>query len=260
MNRPHSKPRPAIAYVRVSTDRQELGPEAQRAAIEGFAAREGLRVVAWHEDRLSGATPIEDRPGLLAALGALRDRGAVALVVAKRDRLARDPGVCALVEAAASRAHARLLAATGSNDDTPEAEAMRGIADVFARLERRMIGQRTRDALRAKRAKGEPVGRAPFGMRWNAGTLEPEPSEQRAINRILALNKRGTSVRQIADTLNAEKISARDGAAWSRTTVHRVIARARPTKKPKRSKPSTNEPAPWLSAEARAAFEAITSS
>ena len=218
--------RRAIAYVRVSTDRQELGPEAQRAAIKAFASREGLTIAAWHEDRLSGATPIEERPGLVDALSSLREHGACALVVAKRDRLARDPGLCAIVEGLAARTRARVLAASGSNEDTAEAEAMRGIADVFARLERRMIGQRTSAALQAKRAKGEPVGRAPYGSRWNAGALEPEPAEQRVIRRILTLRKAGRSVRAVADALNEQGTTARAGAPWSKTTVHRVLARA----------------------------------
>ena len=36
--------------MRVSTDEQALGPEAQREAIMAFAAREGLTVASWHED------------------------------------------------------------------------------------------------------------------------------------------------------------------------------------------------------------------
>jgi len=53
----------AVAYLRVSTDRQELGPEAQRAAIEAWATREGVTVAAWHvEAGVSGAAPIADRP------------------------------------------------------------------------------------------------------------------------------------------------------------------------------------------------------
>jgi DNA invertase Pin-like site-specific DNA recombinase len=37
----------AVGYVRVSTSKQELGPEVQRKQIAAYAARHGLRVVAW---------------------------------------------------------------------------------------------------------------------------------------------------------------------------------------------------------------------
>ena len=58
----------AVAYLRVSTEDQNLGPEAQRAAIERWAAGREVTVAVWFEDRLSGATAVEDRPGLVAAL------------------------------------------------------------------------------------------------------------------------------------------------------------------------------------------------
>ena len=95
-------PSVAVAYLRVSTDEQHLGPEAQRAQIVAWAAREGVTVVGWHTDSdVSGAAGIEARPGLVAALGSLRPMGAGVLVVAKRDRLARDVYVALGIERAA---------------------------------------------------------------------------------------------------------------------------------------------------------------
>ena len=41
----------AVAYLRVSTEDQALGPEAQRAAIEAWAARQGVQVLSWHLDQ-----------------------------------------------------------------------------------------------------------------------------------------------------------------------------------------------------------------
>src|SRR5438093_5278865 len=92
-------PRLAVAYLRCSTSEQHLSPEAQRAQIEAWAAREGVRVAAWHVDAdESGAAAIEDRPALCAALAALRELGAGRLAVAKRDRGARDVVIAATVE------------------------------------------------------------------------------------------------------------------------------------------------------------------
>ncbi len=79
----------AVAYIRVSTDEQRLGPEAQRAAVEAWAAREGISVAAWHVDQgVSGGSDLGDRPALVAALGELRALGAGVLV----DRQAGPPG------------------------------------------------------------------------------------------------------------------------------------------------------------------------
>jgi DNA invertase Pin-like site-specific DNA recombinase len=102
-------PKVAVAYLRVSTQEQDLGPEAQRAAIEAWAARQGVRVVSYFEDRLSGGSKVEDRPAMLEAFGALRTAGAGLLVAAKRDRIARDVVVAATVEQMARDLGARVV-------------------------------------------------------------------------------------------------------------------------------------------------------
>jgi DNA invertase Pin-like site-specific DNA recombinase len=84
-------PKIAVAYLRVSTEDQSLGPEAQSAAIVTWAQREGIRIARWCSDQgVSGAMEPEQRPAFMEAMGALREHNAGVLVVAKRDRLARD--------------------------------------------------------------------------------------------------------------------------------------------------------------------------
>jgi len=178
----------AIGYVRVSTDEQRLGSEAQRASIEAWAAREGVSVVAWHVDEgVSGATPIERRPALAAALATLREHCAGVLVVAKRDRVARDVVVASMVERAATSAGARLVSADGTgNGDTPADAFMRTAVDGAAAYERGLIRARTTAALAAKRAKGERTGSVPFGCRLAADGVRVPTSGSRASLRALA--------------------------------------------------------------------------
>jgi len=77
-----------VGYLRVSTEEQTLGPEAQRAALEGWCTTNGAELVAVHVDQgISGGADLEKRTGLLAALAALKAHGAGVLLVAKRDRL-----------------------------------------------------------------------------------------------------------------------------------------------------------------------------
>ena len=156
----------AVGYCRVSTDDQRLGPEAQRAAIEAWSAREGVTVVAWHTDHgVSGAAPIEARSGLLAALSALREHGAGLLLVAKRDRVARDVGVAIAVERAASTAGAVLVSVDGTgNGDSPADAFMRTIVSGAAAYERDLIRARTKAALAVKAGRGERVGSIPYGF------------------------------------------------------------------------------------------------
>lgn len=218
----------AVAYLRVSTDDQALGPEAQRAAIDRWAAAAGVVVVSWHEDRgVSGGASLDKRPALLEALEAAKVAGAGVIVVAKRDRLARDPIVAAMTEAAAARIGARVTSAAGEGEgDDPAALLMRRMVDAFAEYERHLIKARTKAALAVKRARGERVGALPIGFRAGEGpALEADASEAATVARVRELRAAGVSVRAIAATLNAEGHRAR-GATWHPTTVARLLARA----------------------------------
>lgn len=223
-------PRVAVAYVRVSTDDQALGPEAQRAAIEAWAAREGVQVGAWFADvGVSGATPLAERPGLLAAVTALRELGAGVLIVAKRDRVARDVLVATMTERAALAAGARLVSADGTgNGETPADAFMRTILSGAAEYERELIRARTRDALGVKRSRGERVGAVPYGYRVAADgvRLELAPAEQATIARARELRADGWSLREVAASLTAEGRKSRTGRAFEAKAVWRMLGAA----------------------------------
>lgn len=219
----------AVGYVRVSTEDQNLGPQAQRAALDAWALRSGVELVAVYEDHgVSGATPVADRAGLLAALDALRVHGAGLLVAAKRDRFARDAMVAAMVERAASTAGAAVRTADGSSDIAgPEGTMMRGIVDVFAAYERDVIRARTRAALGVKKARGERVGEVTYGYRLAADgvRLEVDPAEQAVLSAVRELRAAGLSQRAIAGELTARRMLSRVGTPFRQTQVCRLLAR-----------------------------------
>ena len=219
----------AVGYLRVSTDDQHLGPEAQRAALERWCEANGAELVSVHVDRgVSGGAPLDKRPALLEALDTVAESGAGYLVVAKRDRLARDVMVAAMVERMAERSGAVIVAADGAgNGDSPEALLMRRMVDAFAEYERAIIRARTRAALAVKRSKGEKTGgRCPFGYRLAADGvhLEPEAREQRVIGIVKALQADGLSLRAIAAEMNRRNVQAR-GRKWYPMTISRVLDR-----------------------------------
>ena len=193
----------AVAYIRVSTEEQHLGPEAQLAAIETWAARQNITLVAIHRDiGVSGATPLGDCAGLMAALEDLGVHGAGLLVVAKRDRLARDVMKSAMAEARAESLGARIVSAAGEGDGTdPAAKLMRTIIDAFAEYERLIIGARTKAALGAKKAKGERVGGIPYGFSSVDGQLVVNEDERHIVALVKNLSSQGWSLRSICRQL-----------------------------------------------------------
>jgi DNA invertase Pin-like site-specific DNA recombinase len=206
----------AVGYVRVSTDEQNLGPEAQRQAIEAWAARNGVVVVAWHDDHgVSGAAPIEKRTGLLAALDALAELDAGVLVIAKRDRLARDVVASAMIERLATRNGARIVSAAGegTDDDDPSSMLMRRMVDAFAEYERQIIKARTRAALGVKKARGERVGTISYGYQLaeDGRTLVPNAGEQAIIAKVREARAAGVTFRAIVAELAAAGVVSRKG-------------------------------------------------
>lgn len=224
---PVSDPKKAVGYIRVSTEDQALGPEAQLAALQRWADQHGVDLVSVHEDRgISGAAPLEQRPGLLLAIDALRDTSAGVFLVAKQDRLARDMVLAAMIERLVERNGSRVLSADGVGaGEGPEAALMRAMVRAFAEYERALIRARTSAALQAKKARGERAGQIPIGFELEGEKrLRPQEDEQRAILIAKDLrNEHGWSYQQIADQLAVLGFKPR-GAKWHPMTIARMVA------------------------------------
>lgn len=219
----------AVAYLRVSTDEQRLGPEAQRASIEAWAKREGVAVVAWHADAgVSGGSDLADRPALVAALGELRAARAGVLVIAKRDRLARDVAVAATIERAAKACGAKVQSADGTaNGDSPADAFMRTMLDGAAAYERALIRARTKAALAAKRARGERAGAVPYGYSaTREGRLVLDDAERGVIAVVRELRAAGATLRAVVSELARRGLVSRTGRAFQLTQVARIAKAA----------------------------------
>src|SRR5678809_870361 len=142
-------PMRVLAYVRVSTEEQadsRAGLEAQRGAIRRECERRGWQIVEVIEDAGYSAKDLK-RPGVRAALEQLERKRADGLVVAKLDRLSRSMLDFTSVMAKAQKEGWALLALDCAVDTTtPAGEAMAHVLATFAQFERRLIGQRTREA------------------------------------------------------------------------------------------------------------------
>ena len=146
-----------IAYERVSTARQwasGLGLEAQRNAIDGFAASKGAEVLARFTEVESGRNP--NRPELTKAIQLARLTGAT-LVIAKLDRLSRNAAFVSTLRD--SGVH--FLAV-----DMPEANDLTvGIMALVAQAEREAISRRTKEALTVAKARGVKLGNPPMARK-----------------------------------------------------------------------------------------------
>ncbi len=222
-------PRKAVGLLRVSTDEQSLGPEAQRATLIAWCRSHDVELVQVHEDLgVSGAAPLDKRLGLLAAVASLQAHGAGLLLVAKRDRLARDVVLAAMAEKLVERAGAIVVAADGTgNGDAPEALLMRRIIDSFSEYERGLIRARTKAALGVKRTRRERVGSIPYGYRLaeDGVHLVEDEAEQRVVRAVRELRAARLSYRAISGELAAAGYLPR-GKAWHPMTIRNIFEAA----------------------------------
>src|SRR4030088_65362 len=142
----------AIAYTRVSTNRQGLGLEAQQAALAQFAQAQGYELVQTFSEMETGkgADALDRRPQLAAALAAGR-KAKCSIVVSKLDRLSRD---VAVVSGLMAQRVPFIVADLGRDADP----FMLHLYAALAEKERRLIADRTTAAVQAKRASGGKVG------------------------------------------------------------------------------------------------------
>ena len=222
--------RTALGYVRVSSDEQAdsgLGLEAQRQRVRAYCEMQSLELAAVYEDPgVSGGKPLRSRPAGNRLLAEAR-RSRSVVVVARLDRLFRSVADAAQTIADFDRFGIELVAiAEGFDMTNPYGRAMAQMASVFAELERAMIRERTRAAMKVKRGRGERIsGHEPYGWDFGAGGLLIENAkEQKARAWIRRLHTEGKSLRGIAELLNARGIKPKRGKRWLHSSVLRIVA------------------------------------
>ncbi len=211
-----TQPSRAVGYVRVSTNEQGesgAGLAAQINAIERECAHRGWTLEKMCQDVASGSSR-DHRPQLSEALRMVAEGEADTLMVSKLDRLSRSVAdFGAIIEQARSGRWNIVIIDLGVDLSTPAGEMVATIMAALAQWERRVISQRTRDALAARKRDGVRLGR-PI-------TLSPDVEGM-----IVAMSDAGASLGSIASTLNECRIpTAQGGAKWRASSVKSVMRR-----------------------------------
>src|SRR5258707_6709102 len=217
----------AIAYLRVSTQQQQrsgLGIEAQRAAIERFAAAESLLITAEYSEFETGkgADALDRRPQLAAALASAR-RAKCSIVVSKLDRLSRD---VAFVSGLMSQRVAFIVAELGRDADP----FMLHLYAALAEKERRLISERTTAALQAKKASGAKLGNLTnLRVAGSIGRIaQAQVADEFATNLMPVVqaiqNGGAATLSEISCALNARRVRPARGINLHRSSVRNLLA------------------------------------
>lgn len=218
-----------ICYLRVSTAKQGqsgLGLDAQREAIEAFARQRRARIIKTFTEIESGKN--NNRPELAKAVHLSAVTGAT-LVIAKLDRLSRN--ACFLLTLRDSGI--KFIAA-----DMPEANELTiGIMALVAQQEREAISKRTKEALKAAKARGVKLGN-PNGAAALKRAAKGNSEGLKAI--LIKADKHAQNLKpvindirlngffslgEIAKELNERGILTPRGGSWHKSSVRNLLAR-----------------------------------
>jgi DNA invertase Pin-like site-specific DNA recombinase len=204
-----------VAYYRVSRRKQErsgLGLEAQREKISRFIADGDRALIAEYQDVQSGCK--NDRVQLWQAIATAKKNGA-RLVIAKLDRFSRRVSfIASLMEESIGLTVANMPNAT---------DFQLHIFAALAQEERRMIAERTKEALAAAKRRNVKLGAN--GKALAIANRQRAEEFAASIMPIIAAIGFGNSYSAIAVALNRMGLRTLKGKSFAAQTVKNIFAR-----------------------------------
>jgi DNA invertase Pin-like site-specific DNA recombinase len=197
-----------------------------------YCASNGLELIRVYEDpAFSGSLPPLERPGLHALLEALKAGDVKEVIVTRLDRLARDTMLSLWLMKEIKKLGVELvsIAEPGRWED-PTQKLLLTMVAAFAEFEKSLITSRLSSGRRTKaRQGGYAGGKAPIGYKAERGDKALTLDEEKAstVMRVFELRdaKPNASLKMIADILNSEGYTTKEGKQFHAMQVKRILDR-----------------------------------
>jgi site-specific DNA recombinase len=209
----HVEPSASSASLRSPSRNGErfASPGEQRERIQAVCERDGLALLAVHDELdVSGGQPLEQRPGLIAAVAAIEDGRADVVAAAYFDRLFRSLATQAEVVERVEAAGGHVLAVDVGQvtaalaGQWPSGTMMGAVSEYF----RRSAKERSAESQARAVARGAtPWARVPIGyLRREDGTLAADPKTVPIAQRAFEMRAESASITQIRQILREHGI------------------------------------------------------
>lgn len=218
----------AVGLIRVSTAGQAedgCSLAMQEQKVRGYCELNDLDLVdVVVEAGVSGRAT--KREGLSRAMELIRAGQVGHLVIFKLDRLSRSLKQAIEVVELLQKHGCQLHSICEKLDtSTATGRFFFHITSAISTWEAETIAERTSSALQSKRARGERVGKIPYGMSLcdDGVHLEPCQQEQEVMRKVHGYSKKGSSLREIARKLNEKNVLTKEGKAWTHVQVGNLL-------------------------------------
>jgi len=207
-----------IGYIRVSTEKQNYGLDAQLNLINNYVKNKG-DLITYYQDKISGK--VDSRSGLNKALEHCKKTNST-LLIAKLDRLSRN--VVFLFQIKNSGVDIACC-------DLPELNTLTlGIFATMAQHERELISKRTKEGLAAAKMKGKIIGRKKGYIRDHeitgkiatAKKIKSLATNEKTAKAIKHFKSKGLSNYAIAKELNQLGFTASRGGKLQAVQIERM--------------------------------------
>ena len=216
-----------ITYYRVSTDKQGqsgLGLEAQQQQVKSYLqSKSDAEVIAEYVEVASGKK--NNRIELAKAVAEAKKKKAV-LLVAKLDRISRNAKhFLELLDQVKIEFTDLPSLGNGSSDSRLVLTQLAA----FAEWEAAKISERTKAALAAKKARGEPMGvEGKNNIKATNGKRKEQADEfAKSMAAMLLPLENTMSQRKLVDYLNLHGVNSPTGKAWRLNSLQNVLKRAK---------------------------------
>jgi len=216
----------ALAYLRTSSAANVEGDssERQRQAIRCYATASGIELVGeFYDAAVSGADPIESRPGFSAMLSRIEGNGVRLVLVEDASRLARSVLVSELAILVMAQRGVRIVTSSGedlTDTDDPARVMMRQVAAAFAQYEKARLVAKLKGA---RDRKSAATGKRIEGRRGYDDTNPSLVREAKRLARKSPKTGNARSLREIAAELAAGGHVTSTGKPFSAGQVKRLL-------------------------------------
>lgn len=217
----------AVGYTCLNTLSQQpknFTLAVQEKAIKKYVKAKGWELGPIYQEVITSGNA-QDQPMLDKIIAESGEGKFDVLVVARLDRLTRNiRKLNTLISTVCMKNRAGLISIEeGLDTHTASGGLALKIIDIVTKWDTKRISDRTREIIVRKRAKGEPVGHAPFGYTYKNKKLVAVKKELDIVTLIRGKRESGMSYHKIARSLNEEHIASKRGGIWYAETVKTVF-------------------------------------
>ncbi len=221
-----------IIYLRVSTDLQDVRTQEHHCInhLKGLTGEHFEYLIFTDEDVSARKTKLENRKGIQNALSILKPGDT--FVAIALDRLGRSNLECAQIRDYVKKRKCSIILV--NQPWILDNDILWGLMSGIASEEVKTLSKRTKDALAAKKSRGELIGTAPYGYKAIVTEqltkknkpllkLSVDEIEIKNLEMMKNLSGSGYTLREIALELNNLGIVNRKGRPWSHVLVHEIL-------------------------------------